>query len=81
MTQDVEEAVIRAVAQQKRIDVSGITVDSTLESLGISSLDAITIIYVIEEMCDVEVPNDNLDGLKTVQDIVNGVSELIASKG
>jgi acyl carrier protein len=81
MTQDIEEAVIRAVAQQKRIDVSGITVDSTLESLGISSLDAITIIYEIEEMFDVEVPNDNLDGLKTVQDIVNGVSELIASKG
>ena len=81
MTQDIEEAVIRAVAQQKRIDVSGITADSTLEALGISSLDSITIIYEIEEMFDVEVPNDNLDGLKTVQDIVYGVSELIASKG
>ena len=39
------------------------------------------IIYEIEEMFDVEVPNDNLDGLKTVQDIVYGVSELIAVKG
>ena len=80
MAQDIELVVIKAIAQQKHIDPSGIIMDSTLDALSISSLDAITIIYEIEEIFDIEVPNENLDSLETVQDIVERIGELIASR-
>lgn len=80
MTLDITRAVIKAIAQQKQIDASQIKADATLEALGISSLDAITIIYEIEEIFDVEVPNDKLESLRTVQDIVDGISGLITSR-
>lgn len=80
MTKDIDQVVIKAIAKQKQIDASTITADSTLAVLGISSLEAITIIFEIEEQFDVEVPNENLDSLETVQDIIDGISRLIASR-
>ena len=81
MTQDITQAVIKAIAQQKQLDTSDISADSALETLGISSLDAITVVYEIEEIFDVEVPNENLESLNTVQDIVDGITTLIEAKG
>ena len=78
--QDIDQVVIKAIAKQKQIDASTITADSTLAVLGISSLEAITIIFEIEEQFDVEVPNENLDSLETVQDIIDGIRGLIASR-
>ena len=80
MTQGIEREVIRAIAQQKAIDASNVGLGSTFDELNISSLDATTIIFEIEETFGVEVPSENLDSLKTVQDIVDGIRELVASR-
>jgi acyl carrier protein len=80
MNQSIEQVVKDAISRQKRCDVEGITLDSVLSDLGVTSLDAITIVYDIEEAFDVEVPNDQLDSLETVRDIVEGIESLIAVK-
>ena len=80
MDNKVFSIVTRAIATQKMIDESTIQRDSTLESLGISSLDAITILYEVEEALDLEIPNEALDNLRTVQDILDGISHLVQSK-
>ncbi|HEB95843.1 MAG TPA: histidine kinase [Sedimenticola thiotaurini] len=80
MDEKVYNAIVKAIATQKHIDGASIERESTLEQLGISSLDAITIVYEIEEQFDVEVPNDALENLKTVQDIVDGIGALVAAK-
>jgi len=80
MNQDIENKVIDVIAKQKKLAPSVITLSSSLEELGVSSLEAITIVYDMEEAFDVEVPDDSLEGLRTVQDIVNGIS-LIVEKG
>ena len=80
MQQDIEAAVIKAVATQKHIGTDSITSESTLQDLAVSSLDAITIVYEIEEMFDVEVPNEDLESLRTVQDIVDGIANLIKAQ-
>ena len=80
MDNKVFSIVARAIAAQKMIDESTIGRDSTLESLGISSLDAITIVYEVEEALDLEVPNESLENLRTVQDILDGISHLVQSK-
>ena len=80
MTSDIETTVIRFIASQKQIDTDQITAESTLEALGVSSLDAITIVYEIEEIYDIEVPSEQLDELRAVQDIVAGVTALVSKK-
>ena len=81
MTSDIEKAVVAAIAKQKQISNDIISPVSSLQELGVSSLDAITIVYEIEELFDVEVPNEELESLLTVKDIVDGISNLISSKG
>jgi len=81
MSQEILDAVVAAVASQKNISPSTIQPESSLEELGVSSLDAITIIYEIEDAFDVEVPNEKLDSLKTVQNIVDGIAELMDAGG
>jgi acyl carrier protein len=74
---DIEKAAVDAIARQKGIDPGTIELDSSLEALSISSLDAITIVYEIEEQFDIEVPNESLSSLETVRDIVDGVRRLL----
>ncbi len=81
MRQDIENSVIKFIAKQKNLNPSDITSESTLDELGVTSLEAITIVYDIEEKFDVEVPDDILDKLDTVQDIVDGVAGLISENG
>jgi acyl carrier protein len=81
MSQEILDAVVAAVARQKNILPASIQPETSLEEIGISSLDAITIVYEIEDAFDVEVPNEKLESLKTVQDIVDGVAELMEAGG
>jgi len=78
MRQDIENSVIKLIAKQKNLNPSDIAPGSTLEALGVTSLEAITIVYDIEEKFDVEVPDEILDKLDTVDDIVEGVASLIS---
>ncbi len=81
MSQEVYTAIVHAISKQKNLDSSLISRESTLEALDISSLDAITIVYEIEELFDIEVPNEELEKLQSVQDIVDGITRLYQSKG
>jgi len=76
MRQNIENEVIKIIARHKKLDLAAITSDSSLVELGLSSLDAITIMYDLEELFDVEVPNETLTQLRTVNDIVDGISRL-----
>jgi len=78
MRQDIENSVIKLIAKEKKLNISDITSESTLDELGVTSLEAITIMYDIEEKFDVEVPDNTLESLRTVHDIVDGVASLIS---
>jgi acyl carrier protein len=80
MAMDIETIVKTAIANQKMMDADSIALETSLQDLGVTSLDAITIVYEVEEICDIEVPNDELEGLTTVQDIVTGVKSLLDKK-
>jgi len=76
MSGQILSSVKAAIAKQKHIDPDVITDNSILDELGVTSLDAITIVFDIEEEFDIEVPGDLLENLKSVQDIVDGITEL-----
>ncbi len=78
--QEIYPAIVKAIATQKRLDPSRVSIDSTLQELGISSLDAITIVYEIEDLFDIEVDNEELENLKSVRNIVDGITKLVQAK-
>jgi len=77
MNQNLVAAVITAISKQKGLDASSIDLNSSLPELGVNSLDAISIVYDIEDRFDIEVPNEMLADLKSVRDIVDKLSTLI----
>jgi acyl carrier protein len=79
MSETILSTVIRAIAKQKHLEPNAIKNTSSLEELGITSLDAITIVFDIEEEFGIEVPGEELEGLQTVQDIVESVSGLLST--
>ena len=79
MNQDLVNAVIMAISKQKGLDSSSIDLNSSLAELGVNSLDAISIVYDIEDRFDIEVPNEILADLKSVRDIVDKLSTLITA--
>jgi acyl carrier protein len=80
MTQDLVNAVIMAISKQKGLDASSIDLNSTLPQLGVNSLDAISIVYHIEDQFGIEVPNEMLADLASVRDIVDKLSTLITAR-
>lgn len=77
MKKDIEQTLKASIAKQKMISVESITLDSSLEALGISSLDSISLVFDIEDKYGVEIPNEALKKVRTVRDIVDGVDALI----
>ena len=86
MTRSVQEKIFAIIAEQAVLDISEVTVDSTLESLGIDSLGLVEAIFAIEEGFDVSVPfnaNDPAESefdISTVGSIVKAVEALIAQQ-
>jgi acyl carrier protein len=77
---DLEEKVIRIIAEKQRIPLDSITLNSTFEELKIDSLDGINIIFAIEEQFDISVPDEGVHSIRSVQEMVAGVRSLIEAK-
>jgi acyl carrier protein len=76
MTDELTEQVTSALAAIKSGMSAGITVDSTLESLALDSLDRITLLFELEDRLGVSIPDEEARGLRTVGDIVECVRRL-----
>ncbi len=83
---DVQDRVIAIIAEQALLDVADVTLESTLEDLGIDSLGLVESIFAIEEAFDISVPfNANDPGasgfdISSVAAIVAAVEALVREK-
>ena len=64
---------IRAIlCDQLDVEEQDITMDSNIaEDLGADSLDVVDLIMSIEDEFEIEVPDDQIETIKTVGDVVN----------
>jgi acyl carrier protein len=76
---DIESRIIELVARSKNLPASDVRMDSTFDELQIDSLDKINLSFAVEEMFKIEIPDDSLNSLKTVGDVVRGVETLRAA--
>ena len=77
---DVASRCINIIAKSKGIPADTVTLASTFEELNIDSLDKINISFEVEEAFAIEIPDEALSTLKTVGDMVEGVTKLHAAK-
>jgi len=80
----VQDKVIEIIAEQAVLDPSDITLDSTLQSLGIDSLGVVESIFAIEEAFDIQVPfnannpSESDFDISSVDSIIKGINVLVA---
>ncbi len=83
---NIEQQVIEIIADQALLDPEDVTMESTLESLGIDSLGLVESIFAIEEAFDIAVPfnaNDPSDSgfdITNVATIIDAIQDLVNEK-
>lgn len=72
----VFEKIKAIICEQFELSEDKVSEDSNLiGDLGLDSLDVIDLAMSVEDEFDIEVPDDAIDGIKTVGDIVRFVEE------
>jgi acyl carrier protein len=82
---DVASDVIAIIAKKKRVDKPTVELSDRLQDLGLASLDAVEMIFDLEEKFDVQITyNANVNNpqaeFETVGDVVAAVEKLMAQK-
>ncbi len=86
MSNAVEEKVVAIIAEQAMIDPADVSMDATLEDLGIDSLGLVEAVFAIEETFDISVPfnaNEPTESefdISNVRSMVKAVEQLVAQK-
>ena len=78
MSDPVAEKIFRTLASVKRIPVEQISLDSSLQNLGIDSLDTFTLLFELENEFQISIPDEEAKSIQSVKDIVTGVKRLLA---
>ncbi|MDH5408581.1 MAG: phosphopantetheine-binding protein [Gammaproteobacteria bacterium] len=73
----LEKHIIEVIAQFSEIDESLISLDSTFQDLSLTSLDAVTISYELEQEFGVQIPDDKVYTIKTVKELFEGIQTLL----
>ena len=83
---DIGAKIIDIIAEQAILDPGDVTLESTLDSLGIDSMGLVESIFAIEEAFDIQIPfnaNDPSDSdfnISSVSSIISGIEKLVAEK-
>ena len=77
---EIASRCIDIIARSKSISPDTVTLASTFEELNIDSLDKINISFEVEEAFNIDIPDEALGTIRTVGDMVDGVTRLQAAK-
>lgn len=78
---NVQQETFDIIAKQAKIELDTIKPESTLKDLGIASLDAIEVLFDIEEHFNINLPNEDTDlDNGTVGHLVEAIERQLALK-
>ena len=76
-----EQIIFDIIAKSCSVDRDSITLDSTLKDLDVHSLDAVQVLFEIEDKFNITVPErEDQFSAGTVRDLIEGVDKLRAAK-
>ena len=74
-TANVEQKVKNIIADQLGVGEDEIKITSSfIEDLGADSLDIVELVMAMEEEFEVEIPDEEAENIKTVQDAINYIT-------
>jgi acyl carrier protein len=72
----VEEKVKQIIVEQLQVDEAEVTPSASFqEDLGADSLDVVELVMQFEEAFDMEIPDEDAEKIKTVQDAVDYIKK------
>ena len=80
MPDDLVQRVLHVIAATKHIAPETVTIDSEFEQLGIDSMDAVEILFALENEFDVSIPDDEVRTVRNVRQMCEGVERLLTAK-
>ena len=79
MSEELIQRVLKVIATSKRIPLETVTIDSDFERLGIDSMDAVEILFALENEFDISIPDDDVRSVRNVRDMCAGVEKLVVA--
>jgi acyl carrier protein len=80
MSDDLIQRVLKVIATSKRIPLETVTIDGEFEALGIDSMDAVEILFALENEFDISIPDDEVRSVRNIRQMCEGVERLVAAK-
>jgi len=78
MSDELAEKVLSVIATSKRIPRERVSLESTLEDLGMDSLDQLNLLFALESDFNISISDEEAKSIRTVREMVEGVKKLIA---
>ncbi len=76
MSADVQERICKIIAEQLSQDAEEVVPEASfIDDLGADSLDLVELVMHMEEEFDVEIPDEEAENIRTVQDAINYVKQ------
>ena len=80
MSEELTQRVLKVIATSKRIPLEQVTIDSEFQQLNIDSMDAVEILFALENEFDINIPDDDVREVRNVRQMVEGVAKLVAAE-
>ena len=80
MSDDLIQRVLKVIAASKRIPPETVTIDSDFAQLNIDSMDAVEILFALENEFDLSIPDDAVRAVRNVRQMCEGIDKLITDK-
>ena len=80
MSDDLIQRVLKVIATSKRIPLETVTIDSDFQQLSIDSMDAVEILFAMENEFDISIPDEDVRSVRNVRQMCEGVEKLLAAK-
>ena len=80
MDETLAAKVMAEIAAVKRIPIESINIHSTFEELALDSLDAMNVLFALEENLGISIPDEEANSIKDVRSAVAGVERILAEK-
>ncbi|HYI07979.1 MAG TPA: acyl carrier protein [Thermoanaerobaculia bacterium] len=80
MPESVRDRVIAGIASARHLAPEDVSLETTFESLGLNSLDVFSLIGDLEDELGIEIPNEEVMGIRSVGETITAVEKLVAER-
>ena len=80
MSDSLTEEVLDVIAKTQRIAREKLTLDGRFEELGMDSMDAVNILFALEEKFDITIPDEAAKQIRSIRQMVDGVQKMVDAK-